>query len=345
MDVTVQAIVDEARRALEAATTLDAVDAAKVTYLGKKGRFSDLLKQVSSLPPAERPAFGKVVNAARDALEQTALEAVARVKARAAEAALQARVDVTVPGRRAARGHLHPIRETTATIIRTFTQMGYREVLGPEVEHDFYNFEALNIPRDHPARDMQATFFLADDVVLRTHTSPCQVRTMLELKRPPVKVVAPGAVYRCDSDATHSPMFHQVEGLYVDDDVSMADLKGTLLTFARRVFSPDVRIRLRPSFFPFTEPSCEVDVSCVACQGTGRLEGDAACRVCKGTSWLEVAGAGMVHPEVLKGVGLDPEKCSGFAFGLGVERVAMLRYAIPDLRLLFENDVRLLRQF
>jgi phenylalanyl-tRNA synthetase alpha chain len=215
-------------------------------------------------------------------------------------------------------------------MVKVFGHMGYRAVYGPEVEHEFYNFEALNIPRDHPARDMQDTFYLTEDVVLRTHTSPVQIRTMLDVKKPPVKVVVPGAVYRSDSDATHSPMFHQIEGLCVDEDVSMADLKGTLLTFARRMFGADVRIRLRPSFFPFTEPSCEVDI---AAQSLGR--GD----------WLEVGGAGMVHPNVFKAAGYDPEKVTGFAFGLGVERVAMLRYKIPDLRLFYENDVRFLRQF
>ncbi|MEW5849706.1 MAG: phenylalanine--tRNA ligase subunit alpha [Myxococcota bacterium] len=346
MKTELQAIVDEARRAFQGADTAEAVEALRVTFLGKKGRLSELLKGLSKLSAEERPAFGKVVNEAKEALELASQEALTRAKAKKDAEALSVSLDVTVPGRRTPRGHMHPVRETTQAIINAFTQMGYRLATGPEVEHDFYNFEALNIPKDHPARDMQDTFYLSDEVVLRTHTSPCQIRVMLEAKKPPVRVVNPGAVYRSDSDATHSPMFHQVEGLYVDEEVSLSDLKGTLLTFARRIFGPDVRIRLRPSFFPFTEPSCEVDISCVTCGGTGRGEGEGGvCRVCKGTTWLEVGGAGMVHPEVFKAVGYDPEKVTGFAFGVGVERIAMLRYRIPDLRLFFDNDVRFLRQF
>ncbi|MBI5497547.1 MAG: phenylalanine--tRNA ligase subunit alpha [Deltaproteobacteria bacterium] len=346
MKPELSALVEEARTALQGAANEDAVDQVRVAFLGKKGKLSQLLKGVAQLPAAEKPAAGKLVNEAKGELEDLLARAQAAAKLRRDQAALQERLDVTAPGRRHVRGHVHPIRETTDTILRIFGQLGYRAVTGPEIEHEFYNFEALNIPRDHPARDMQDTFYLTDDVVLRTHTSPLQIRTMLEVKKPPVKVVCPGAVYRSDSDATHSPMFHQVEGLFVDEEVSMADLKGTLLAFARKLFGPEVRIRLRPSFFPFTEPSCEVDISCVTCGATGRSDVEGGpCRVCKGTTWLEVAGAGLVHPNVFKAVGYDTEKVTGFAFGFGVERLAMLRYRIPDLRLFFENDVRFLRQF
>jgi phenylalanyl-tRNA synthetase alpha chain len=331
MKQELDALVEEARTAIVAAATQKAVEELRVAFLGKKGRLSGLLKGVAQLPAAEKPVLGKAVNEAKDLLESLLQQADARAQAAVEASQLAQKLDVTAPGRRFTRGHVHPIRETTQAILKVFGQMGYRAVSGPEVEHDWYNFEALNIPRDHPARDMQDTFYLTEDVVLRTHTSPGQIRTMLENKKPPVKVVMPGAVYRNDSDATHSPMFHQVEGFYVDEEVSLADLKGTLLTFVRRIFGPDVRIRLRPSFFPFTEPSCEVDISWTLPDGT--------------VTWLEVGGAGLIHPNVFKNVGYDPEKVSGFAFGLGVERIAMLRYGLNDLRLFYENDVRFLRQF
>lgn len=331
MKEQLQSLLSEAQQALAGAQTERAVEDLRVSLLGKKGQLSAVLKGVAALPADQKPVAGKAANEAKNQLELLLDQALTRVQAAAQDAHLSQHLDVTAPGRRHPRGHVHPIRETTQAILKVFGQLGYRQVSGPEVEHDWYNFEALNIPRDHPARDMQDTFYLTDDVVLRTHTSPGQIRTMLEAKRPPVKVVMPGAVYRHDSDATHSPMFHQVEGFYVDDEVSLADLKGTLLTFARRIFGPDVRIRLRPSFFPFTEPSCEVDISWTLADGT--------------QTWLEVAGAGLIHPNVFKSVGYDPEKVSGFAFGLGVERVAMLRYGLNDLRLFFENDVRFLHQF
>lgn len=330
MKAQLETLVEEARRALHGAATADAVEAVRVAFLGKKGKLSALLRGVAALPAQDKPAAGKVVNDAKETLEGLLKESLEAAHLQRDAQALKQRVDVTAPGRTHARGHVHPLRETTAAMVKVFSNLGYQAVYGPEAEHEYYNFEALNIPRDHPARDMQDTFYLTEDVVLRTHTSPVQIRTMLDLKKPPVKVVVPGAVYRSDSDATHSPMFHQLEGLYVDEDVSLADLKGTLLTFARRMFGVDVRIRLRPSFFPFTEPSCEVDI---AAAGLGR--GD----------WLEVGGAGMVHPNVFKAAGYDPEKVTGFAFGLGVERVAMLRHKIPDLRLFYENDVRFLHQF
>ena len=346
MKAQLDSLLEEARKALAGAVTMDDVEALRVSLLGKKGSLSALLKGVSEMPAAERPTFGKVVNQAKGVLETLLEESAARAKARVDAEMLSVSIDVTEPGRHYRRGHVHPIRETTEVILEVFGQLGYRQAHGPEIEHEYYNFEALNVPKHHPARDMQDTFYLTEDVVLRTHTSPTQIRTMLDVKRPPIKAVMPGAVYRSDSDATHSPMFHQIEGLYVDEEVSLADLKGTLLAFARKLFGSEMRVRLRPSFFPFTEPSCEVDISCVTCMGSGRGEGESGiCRVCKGSTWLEVGGAGLVHPNVFKAVGYDPEKVTGFAFGLGVERIAMLRHKIPDLRLFFENDVRFLRQF
>jgi phenylalanyl-tRNA synthetase alpha chain len=299
------------------------------------------------LPGPERKAFGELVNASRRRLEET----LETAKVQAADAALKAeiegaRVDVTLPGRYRPRGRRHPVSQTLEDIVRTFGRLGFEVASGPEVELDYYNFEALNIPPDHPARDMQDTFYLdgtwlkrAPDVpvLLRTHTSPVQVRTMLA-QRPPVRIVVPGKVYRVDSDVTHTPMFHQVEGLLVDGLVSMAELKGTLAAFSTALFGPGTRTRFRASFFPFTEPSAEMDISCLVCGGQG-------CRVCKNSGWLEILGCGMVHPNVFTSVGYDPGELMGFAFGMGVERIAMLRHRIDDLRVMFENDVRFLEQF
>ena len=297
----------------------------------------------------DKKKAGKLANDVDARLTDAYEKNKARVAQRQREAELADRLDVTLPGRRLARGRRHPLTTTSEDILSCLASLGFVRAEGPEVEHDYYNFEALNIPRDHPARDMQDTFYVDDDVVLRTHTSPVQVRSMLAIGKAPIRVACPGRVYRNDSDITHSPMFHQIEGLYVDNNVTFGDLKGTLQVFAEKIFSPGVKVRLRPSFFPFTEPSVEVDVSCFSCGGSGRggaaATEDGACRLCKATGWIEIMGAGMVDPEVLKYGKLDPDTVSGFAFGIGVERVAMLRYGVSDIRLFFENDRRFLKQF
>ena len=326
--------------AAEAARAADprAVEAVRVRFLGRKGRLTRLLARLKEVPPDLRPAVGREGNRVK-AEVQRLLDARERELAAAEEEArLRAeRIDVTLPGRRRPAGGLHPITRTFERIREIFASLGFETAEGPEVEEDYYNFEALNIPREHPARDMQDTFYVTDDVVLRTHTSPVQIRTM-ERRRPPVRIIAPGKVYRCDADVSHTPMFHQVEGLLVDRDVGFGDLKGVLEHFVHEMFGPDVGVRFRPSFFPFTEPSAEVDIGCVICRGGG-------CRVCKQTGWLEILGAGLVDPAVFSMVGYDPEEVSGFAFGMGVERIAMLRYGIDDIRLFFENDLRFLAQF
>lgn len=318
-----------------AGNDLKAVDAVRVRYLGRKGLITNLFKQLGKVSPEMRREIGRVLNEARDRLEQ----AISQAMERAREALLESRemVDVTIPGRTPIIGSLHPVTIVTQEIVEIFTQMGFEVVEGPEVELDYYNFEALNIPRDHPARDMQDTFYISEDVVLRTHTSPIQARVM-EKRRPPIQIIAPGKTYRCDSDMTHTPMFHQVEGLMVGKDISFAHLKAVLTMFVHRMFGPHVGLRFRPSFFPFTEPSAEVDIQCVMCGGSG-------CRVCSYTGWLEILGSGMVDPAVFEKVGYDPEEVTGFAFGMGIERIAMLKWSIDDLRLFFENDVRFLRQF
>ena len=292
----------------------------------------------------ERPQVGKRANEVRDRITALIDERAALIEKQAREAELSSGVDVTLPGRRRAQGGAHPLSRTADDILDVMLALGFERAEGPEIEHDFYNFEALNMPADHPARDMQDTFYIDDGVVLRTHTSPVQVRAMLSLRQPPFRIASFGRVYRSDHDNTHSPMFHQIEGLYVDTRVTFGDLKGTLEVFAEKVFSPTTKVRLRPSFFPFTEPSAEVDVSCFACTGQGEVAGQ-TCRLCRGTGWIEIMGAGMVDPEVFGAVGLDPDAVTGFAFGIGVERVAMLRYGINDIRLFYENDVRFLRQF
>ena len=320
------------------AETLQQLSEAKVRFLGKKGDLTLVLRSMGQLPSEERPLFGKLVNEVRDELESAWGQREEKL-ARAEEERrlLQEGLDISLPGRITRRGTIHPITQIINEAKAIFMQMGYEIVEGPEVELDYYNFEALNIPPDHPARDMQDTFFITEKLLLRSQTSPVQIHTM-EGKKPPIRIVAPGKVYRADSDITHSPMFHQIEGLVVDQGITFADLKGTLQLFAERMFGPDTKIRLRPSYFPFTEPSAEVDVSCIMCAGAG-------CRVCKETGWLEILGSGMVHPHVLEKVGYDPDKVTGFAFGVGVERMAMLKYGINDIRLLFENDVRFLQQF
>jgi phenylalanyl-tRNA synthetase alpha chain len=310
----------------------------KVKYLGRKGELTAIMKGVGSLAPEERPLIGQLVNELRDQLESTIQQTYNRIKASAkAEKLKSERIDVTLPGRRSHLGTRHPVTLIIDEICDIFTGLGFQVAEGPEIELDYYNFEALNFPKDHPARDMQDTFFVQNDLLLRTHTSPVQIRTMIN-QPPPVRIIAPGTVYRCDYDATHSPMFHQIEGLMVDKGITFGDLKGILTLFTNQMFGSDLAVRLRPSFFPFTEPSAEVDIACVICRGKG-------CRVCKQTGWLEILGAGMVDPEVFRHVGYDAEDYSGFAFGMGIERVAMLKYGINDMRLLFENDIRFLAQF
>jgi len=306
----------------------------RIEVLGRKGEIARLFKQLGASSAEERPALGKLLNEARSRLENAFQEA----KSQTTEAAPRAsRLDITLPGRLPHLGHLHPITKVGMEITEIFQRLGFEVVEGPDVELDYYNFEALNIPKDHPARDMQDTFYVTDNIVLRTHTSPIQVRVM-EKQPPPVRIIAPGKAYRCDSDMTHTPMFHQVEGLMVDRNVSFGDLKGVLTIFVHQMFGPDVDLRFRPSFFPFTEPSAEVDIRCVMCRGAG-------CRVCSETGWLEILGSGMVDPEVFKMVGYDPEEVTGYAFGMGIERIAMLKYGINDLRLFFDNDLRFLEQF
>jgi len=312
-----------------------AFDQARIRFLGRKGELAQLFKELGKVPEQERREVGRLLNVAKLRLEEIFSEAALR--SRDLEASRRESIDVTVPGRLPPAGRLHPITQTAIEVCRIFNWLGFETVEGPEVELDYYNFEALNIPKDHPARDMQDTFYISEEVVLRTHTSPIQVRTM-EKRKPPVRIIAPGRTYRRDSDVTHTPMFHQVEGLMVGKSISFGDLKGILTTFVHQMFGPEVGLRFRPSFFPFTEPSAEVDIGCVICRGGG-------CRVCKGTGWLEILGSGMVDPEVYKYVGYDPEEVSGFAFGMGIERIAMLKFGIDDLRLFFENDLRFLKQF
>jgi phenylalanyl-tRNA synthetase alpha chain len=323
---------EEALAEIASASDPRAREAVRVRYLGRKGRLSLFLRGVRDLPEEQRPTAGQLGNRLRKELEE-ALEAAGVMP----EAPPVPSLDVTLPGRPLARGRRHVLTQTLEEILGIFHGMGYTVVTGPEVELDYYNFEALNIPPDHPARDMQDTFYVSEQVVLRTHTSPVQVRTM-ERQPPPVKIVCPGKVYRHDSDPTHSPMFHQVEGLLVDEGITFADLKGTLTAFVQRMFGQDTRLRFRPSFFPFTEPSAEVDIQCVMCLGSG-------CGLCGGSGWLEILGSGMVDPAVYGFVGYDPEAVSGFAFGLGVERIAMLKFGIDDIRLFYDNDMRFLRQF
>ena len=310
----------------------------KAKFVGRKGVITEILKGVKDIPDSDRPRMGKLINETKTFVEdliERRLDALREEKKR--RSLFEEKIDVTLPGRGMPVGSRHPITQVMEEVTSIFERMGFEVAEGPEVETDYYNFEALNIPKNHPARDMQDTFYVSEDIVLRTHTSPVQIRVM-EKRRPPVKVIAPGKVYRCDSDISHTPMFHQIEGLLVDEGVTFGDLKGVLTEFVRLVFGEGVGVRFRPSFFPFTEPSAEVDIACLICGGKG-------CRVCKNTGWLEILGCGMVDPEVFKGVGYDPDKYSGFAFGMGIERIAMLKFGINDIRLFFENDIRFLRQF
>jgi len=328
----------EVLNSISQASTEKEISDIRVRYLGKKGTITQLLKSLGGLPESERREAGRAANRIKEGTEASIEEALLRIQERERREALEReKIDVTLPGRRIPIGKKHPITQILEEIIDIFSRLGFEVVEGPEVELDYYNFEALNIPKGHPAREMQATFFISDEVVLRTHTSPMQVRTM-ERKQPPVRMICPGAVYRCDSDPTHSPMFHQVEGLLVDKGVTFADLKGVLTVFVHQMFGEKTRLRFRPSFFPFTEPSAEIDIECFICGGGG-------CGVCSNTGWLEILGSGMVDPAVYKFVNYDPEEVTGFAFGMGIERIAMLKFGINDIRLFFTNDLRFLRQF
>ena len=332
-------IITDAKKSIASAIDLKALEDSRVLFLGKKGELTDLLKGLGKLSKEERPVMGEAINEAKvkiqnliesrkEELEEVALQ----------RRLLEERIDVTLPGRNIEKGGLHPITQTLHHIQNIFAKAGFEIEIGPEIEDDFHNFSALNIPEHHPARAMHDTFYFDANTVLRTHTSPVQIRT-LQRQKPPVRVIAPGKVYRCDSDVTHTPMFHQVEGLIVDKEASFAQLKGLLIDFLRAYFEKDdLKVRFRPSYFPFTEPSAEADIECVICGGDG-------CRVCKKSGWLEVLGCGVVHPNVLSAVKIDPNEFSGSAFGMGVERLAMLRYSVNDLRLFFENDIRFLNQF
>ena len=337
-----EGLVGECAARLDQALVLEDLEDIRVAYLGRKGRLAGLMARLPSLDAEARREAGRVANTVKERL--TGLyDARLAALSRAARDVELADFDPTTPGYVPFAGSLHPVTLVTAEICQAFGELGFSIVTGPEIETDYYNFEALNMPPEHPARDMQDTLYITDSVVLRTHTSPLQIRTMLA-GRPPVAIVAPGKVYRRDSDLTHTPMFHQIEGLLVDEDVSMADLRGTLTAFVRRIFGPSTNVRFRPSFFPFTEPSAEVDISCVICGGKGTI-GSNTCRVCKGTGFVEILGCGMVDPNVFAAVGYDTERYTGFAFGMGVERVTMLKYGIGDLRMFFENDIRFLSQF
>ena len=335
MDKSIDQIYQEALQELEAPADPLSIQDVSVRYLWRKGIITQFLRNVSKLPADQRPAAGKKANEVKKLLDAACKEALQKLET-AVKKAKQG-LDVSLPGRPVPSGSLHPLTQINQRICDIFTKMGFEIAEGPEVELDYYNFEALNFPKDHPARDMQDTLFVSDDIVLRTHTSPLQIRTM-EKQPPPVRIIMPGKVYRCDSDLTHTPMFNQVEGLLVDENISFGDLKGTLTAFVHQMFDEQTSLRFRPSFFPFTEPSAEVDILCVMCRGEG-------CRVCSQTGWLEILGSGMVHPALYENVGYDADRYTGFAFGMGVERIAMLKYGIDDIRKFFENDLRFLNQF
>ena len=335
MENNLDQIHQQALKELAAAENRKNIQDISVRYLGRKGILTQFLRNISELPAAQRPAAGKKANEIKNVLDKAFKAAVESL---AAEGGIQdTGIDVSLTGRAVECGALHPITQINRQICDIFSNLGFDIAEGPEVESDYYNFEALNFPKDHPARDMQDTFFITDDIVLRTHTSPNQIRTM-EKQSPPVRIIVPGKVYRCDSDLTHTPMFHQVEGLLVDENISFGDLKGILTTFVHQLFDEQTSLRFRPSFFPFTEPSAEVDILCVICRGKG-------CRVCSHTGWLEILGSGMVHPALYENVGYDADRYTGFALGMGVDRIAMLKYGIDDIRKFFENDMRFLSQF
>ena len=321
-----------------AADSLEDLEKLRIQYLGRKGTLTSLLRGLGTLSMDLRPEAGKAANRLKQELEQRLQKRIEEIKAREQEEREeQEKIDITLPGWPLSLGSLHPLTVVFREIIEFFSRLGFEIAEGPEMELDYYNFEALNIPKDHPARDMQDTFYISDDLLLRTHTSPVQIRIM-EKYPPPLRIIAPGRVYRRDDDISHTPMFHQVEGFLVDEGVSFADLKGILELFAHQVFEKETKVRFRPSFFPFTEPSAEVDIACIICKGSG-------CRLCSQTGWLEILGSGMIHPALFERVGYDPERWTGYAFGMGVERITMLKYGIDDIRLFFQNDLRFLRQF
>ncbi len=332
-------IRQEAVASLKNARDLSELDEIRVRFLGKKGELTAILKQMGGLSAEERPVVGQLANKIRNDIEEALETSLSSLKSKMTELRLKnEELDITMPGKKSPSGGLHPLSTVLNDMIDIFTSMGFDVVDGPEVETDYYNFEALNVPADHPARDMQDTFYIGENILLRTQTSAAQIRTM-ETRKPPIRIICPGRVYRADEvDATHSPVFHQIEGLVVDKGITMCDLKGVLEQFAHEIYGPETKVKFRPSFFPFTEPSVEVDVSCSECGGKG-------CRVCKNTGWIEILGAGMVHPRVLSACGIDPEEYSGFAFGIGLDRLTTTRYKISDIRLLFENDLRFLEQF
>lgn len=339
MKEKLQKIKEEAARQIHASEELSRLNEVRVAFLGKKGELTAVLKSMKDVLPEDRPAAGRLVNETRAAIEDMLEETKKRLEAAELNFRLKQEViDVTLPAKKNRIGHRHPNMIALEEVERIFVGMGYEVVEGPEVEYDYYNFEALNIPADHPAKDEQDTFYITDKILLRTQTSPVQVRTM-ETRPLPIRMIAPGRVFRSDEvDATHSPSFHQIEGMVIDKNITFADLKGTLAEFAKELFGKDTKVKFRPHHFPFTEPSAEVDVSCFKCGGKG-------CRFCKGSGWIEILGCGMVHPHVLEMCGIDPEEYSGFAFGVGLERIALLKYEIDDMRLLYENDIRFLKQF
>ena len=339
MKKMLESLREASRQAIEEAVDMDSLEALRVRYLGKKGELTAILKQMGKLSAEERPVIGQLANEVRSELENEIESRKSALAARLQEAKLRAEtLDVTMPGQEISLGKKHVMNAVLDEVVDIFIGMGFSIVEGPEVEYDYYNFQALNIPENHPARDTQDTFYITDKILLRSQTSPVQARVM-EKQKPPIRIISPGRVYRSDAvDATHSPMFHQLEGLVVDRGITMGDLKGTLATFAKTMFGEDTKIRFRPHHFPFTEPSAEVDVSCFVCGGKG-------CRLCKGEGWIEILGAGMVHPNVLRGCNIDPDEYSGFAFGMGIERIVMIKYNIDDMRYLYENDIRFLRQF
>lgn len=339
MKEQLERIKSEALSKIEASDALEKLNDIRVAYLGKKGELTSVLKSMKDVAPEERPKVGQMVNEARAQIEEKLEETKQALARKAREEQMKREViDVTLPAKKSSIGHSHPNTIALEEVERIFVGMGYEVVEGPEVEYDQYNFEKLNIPKGHPARDEQDTFYVNDTILLRSQTSPVQVRTM-ETRKPPIRIIAPGRVFRSDEvDATHSPSFHQIEGLVIDKNITFADLKGTLAEFAKELFGEDTKVKFRPHHFPFTEPSAEVDVSCFKCGGKG-------CRFCKGSGWIEILGCGMVHPHVLEMCGIDPNEYSGFAFGVGLERIALLKYEIDDMRLLYENDIRFLKQF
>ena len=345
MNDSLEALQGEVLDRIQRSDSEKDLEQIRVETLGRSGSVTLLLRGMKDVPAEDRPRRGEQLNQLRRIIEARLGERLSAVQQQAqARALADERIDITLPGTRLTRGSLHPLTLVIDEIIDIFQGMGFEIARGPDIEDDYHNFEALNIPKDHPARDMQDTFFVSNGSLLRTHTSPVQIRTM-ESRKPPLQIIVPGAVYRHDDDATHSPMFHQVEGFMVDRAIAFSDLKGVLTHLLRQIFGGGLRVRFRPSFFPFTEPSAEIDIRCVICGGSGSNKSGQSCRVCKTTGWLEILGAGMIDPAVFKFVGYDPEQVSGFAFGMGVERIAMLKYGIDDIRIFFENDLRFLNQF